>query len=376
MMDQTVLIVDDDEMNIAILEEILGERFPLLTARNGQEAVEQVETHRPWLVLMDIMMPVMNGYDACRAMKIGDELSTPQIILVSAKASTGERVAGYEAGADDYIIKPFEDEELVAKIRVQHRLREAVHEAAEARQQLSRDNDQLTDTVNRQHQELVDSRDLLVFALANLADSRDPETGEHLERIRCYCKLLTDELAQRGPYRDQIDSGFKQHIYQASPLHDIGKVGIPDVILLKPGRLTDREFDLMKQHCLIGARALENVAQHSNGDSFLQMAMDIARSHHERWDGSGYPDGLAGEDIPLSARIAALADVFDALTSVRVYKDAFTVEVARSMIEEESGRHFDPAVVDAFLACFEDFNRIALEMGQVNSVTGPSQQVA
>lgn len=361
-MDRTILIVDDDDMNILILEEIFEGRFPLLKASDGAEAVELAEKHRPWLVLMDIMMPRMNGYDACRVIKQLPE-PTPQVILVSAKASTGERVAGYNAGTDDYIIKPFDDEELIAKVGVQLRLREAQHELAEARRQLAADNVQLHETVDAQLTELDNTRDLIVFALANLADSRDPETGEHLERIRVYCRILADELSQTGPYQQTINQDFVDQIFLASPLHDIGKVGIPDAILLKPGRLSDREFDLMKQHALIGAHALQTVARRGGEGSFLQMAYDIARSHHEWWDGSGYPDGITGSTIPLAARIAALADVFDALTSSRVYKDAFNVEIARSMIEQEGGTHFDPAIVDAFLNRFEEFAAARARIG-------------
>jgi putative two-component system response regulator len=308
---------------------------------------------------MDIMMPRLNGYEACREIKSFAE-PVPQVILVSAKASTTERVIGYESGADDYVIKPFDEAELLAKVHVQLRLREALHDLAEARRELAADNVQLSQTVGRQKQQLTDTRDLIVFALANLADSRDPETGQHLQRIREYCKLLALRLGEHGPYADQIDDAFVEHIYQASPLHDIGKVGIPDAILLKPGRLTDREFDLMKRHSEIGARALDNVCRHGGAGTFLAMAIDIARSHHERWDGSGYPHGLTGHAIPLSARIAAVADVFDALTSVRVYKDAFTVEVAHSMIVQDSGCHFDPVVVEAFADSFDDFRDLRL----------------
>ncbi len=270
-MDQTILIVDDDPINIAILEEILEDRFPLLIAKDGREACELAEQRRPWLVLMDIMMPVMDGYDACRVIKAMSE-PTPQVILISAKASTGERVAGYEAGADDYLIKPFDEDELVAKVRVQLRLSRAVFELGEARRLLEADNDKLTETVCQQSREITDTRDLIVFALANLADSRDPETGEHLERIREYCKVLAEYLSEHGPYTPRIDRQFVEHIYQASPLHDIGKVGIPDVVLLKPGRLTDREFEMMKRHSAIGAHALSNVATHGGAGTFLEIS--------------------------------------------------------------------------------------------------------
>ena len=363
-MDRTILIVDDDELNLAILEEALADHYPLVQARDGAEALEVVEAKRPAIVLMDIMMPRMDGYEATRRIRLLEQGADVSVILVSAKASTGERVKGYEAGADDYLVKPFDDEELLAKVRVHMRLREALSDLDEARARLADDNSQLYETVDAQSRMLIDSRDLVVFALANLADSRDPETGAHLERIREYCRILAEHLALHGPYTEQITPAFIEQIYQASPLHDIGKVGIPDAILLKPGRLSEREFELMKQHSLIGARALQEVAGHGGQGGFLDMAIDIARDHHERWDGSGYPYARSGHDIPLAARIAALADVFDALTSVRVYKAAFTMEVARTMIENDAGTHFDPAIVDAFVACFDLFTATYERIGE------------
>ncbi|MBI1367982.1 MAG: response regulator [Planctomycetes bacterium] len=352
-MNRPILLVDDDETNLAILEEILRDVYPLILARDGEEALAMYRQHKPPLVLLDIMMPKMNGYDVCRAIKQQDKARFTQVILLSAKASMEERVRGYEAGADDYLTKPFEEEELKAKVRVHLRLCEALMELNDARARTELDNGKLEQLVRRRTNELIETRDLVVFGLAKLADSRDPETGDHLERIRAYCRILSEHLAQHGPFAGQITDAFIHTIYLSSPLHDIGKVGIPDAILLKPGRLTDSEFDIMKRHAAIGAEALQDVAQHGTCGGFLQMAIDIARSHHERFDGTGYPDGLSGGAIPLSARIVAVADVFDALTSVRVYKSAYSTEVARTMIINESGKHFDPTVVEAFIACYD-----------------------
>jgi len=354
-----ILIVDDDELNLTILEEILEAEFELIRASNGVAALAKVRDERPALVLLDIMMPEMDGYEACRQIKAGKaDDDIPHVILVSAKASTNERVRGYEVGADDYLIKPFDEDELLAKVRVQMRLHDALEQLDEARAALAADNRQLEDVVEQQTQDLTDTRELIVFAMAKLAESRDPETGEHLERMREYCRILAVELSKRGPYTELIDDEFINNIYRSSPLHDIGKVGVPDAILLKPGRLTNNEFEIMKQHAAIGAEALESVVEHGRSGAFLTMAIDIARHHHERWDGSGYPAGLSGKRIPLAARICALADVFDALTSVRVYKSAFTAEVARSMIVTDAGTHFDPAVVEAFEAVFEQFTAV------------------
>ena len=206
--------------------------------------------------------------------------------------------------------------------------------------------------------QISETRDIAVFVLASLAESRDPETGEHLERIRSYSHILAEELRNNSPYSEWIDDKFIENLYRSSPLHDIGKIGIPDSILLKPGTLSDEEFEIMKQHSLIGAEALGSTIKTSIGESFLEMASDIAKYHHERFDGGGYPEGLKEQEIPLPARIVALADVYDALTSSRVYKLAFRPELAFTMIKEERGRHFDPLVVDAFVNRYNDFLQV------------------
>jgi diguanylate cyclase (GGDEF)-like protein len=203
------------------------------------------------------------------------------------------------------------------------------------------------------------TQDVAVFALAKLADSRDPETGEHLTRMRDYAQTLGRHLSEHGPYRSEIDDEFLDSLYRSSPLHDIGKVGISDAILLKPGRLTTEEFETMKRHAAIGATTLREVARTCQSGGFFAMAARIAHYHHERWDGTGYPEGLKGLDIPLEARIVAVADVFDALTSKRVYKLAYTPQRAKSVIEHDAGRHFDPAIVEAFRECYDDFLKIA-----------------
>jgi putative two-component system response regulator len=195
----------------------------------------------------------------------------------------------------------------------------------------------------------LETRDMAIFMMAKLAESRDPETGQHLERVQRYSRALAEELARTPKYANVIDGDYLRLIFQTSPLHDIGKVGTPDHILLKPGRLTREEFEIMKQHTSLGAQTLDLALEKYPQASFLIMARDIAIAHHEKYDGSGYPNGLSGEDIPLAARIVALADVFDALTSVRVYKDAFSIEKTKEVIIEGRGQHFDPDVVDAFL---------------------------
>ncbi|HBR19553.1 MAG: hypothetical protein A2Y13_00785 [Planctomycetes bacterium GWC2_45_44] len=217
---------------------------------------------------------------------------------------------------------------------------------------------QLETLVQERTTQIAETRDVAMFVIASLAESRDPETGEHLERIRSYCHILAEELRTDSAYSEWIDDKFIGDLYRSSPLHDIGKVGIPDCILLKPGSLTDDEFEIMKQHSLIGSEALGKTIRTVTNAGFLEMAADIAKYHHERFDGTGYPEGLKGKEIPLAARIVAVADVYDALTSSRVYKPAFRPEIAYMMVCQEAGKHFDSVVVDAFIRKHDDFLQV------------------
>ncbi len=354
-MRRRILIVDDHPTNVAVLQELLEDEYELETASSGEECLEKVREFGPDVILLDLMMPGIDGYETCRRIKSAPYGELSQVVLVSAKATAESRVEGYKAGADDYIIKPFDHDELLAKVRVQFRMRDTLLELAGARGELTVQNLKLEEIVRRRTAEIVETRDVAMFALAKLAESRDPETGEHLERMRSYSQILAEHLAQGGPYRDQIDEEFLENLYRSSPLHDIGKVGIPDAILLKPGRLTESEFEVMKRHTIIGAETMSQAARHTDSGGFLQMGASIALGHHERFDGAGYPQGLAGQDIPLEARIVALADVYDALTSARVYKAAFEPEKARGMIVEQTGRQFDSIIVEVFLACQDEF---------------------
>jgi putative two-component system response regulator len=354
-MKNRILIIDDDQLNREILHEILCDEYELAEASSGEQGLLRVSDFGPDLVLLDIMLPGINGYEVCRQIKSvpGSELTV--VAMVSGRASAKERLAGFDAGADDHFVKPFDHNELSTKVGILFRLRGTLLDLAKSRAELQLYSDNLERLVQERTTEVVETRNVAVFALAKLAESRDPETGAHLERMRCYTQILAEQLALEGPYKAQIDERFLRDIYLSSPLHDVGKVGIPDTVLLKPGRLSAGEFVLMQQHAMIGAAALEDAVASTDSGGFLGMAAQIARAHHERFDGSGYPDGLVGLDIPLVGRIVALADVYDALTSVRVYKSAFDVSIARSMIEQETGKHFDPVVVDAFRKRHDDF---------------------
>ncbi len=370
-MKQRVLIVDDNPINVEVLEELLSDDYALATAPSGEAGLRTMKDFAPDLVLLDIMMPGIDGYETCRRIKSDPCGNLTQVVLVSGRASTQERLTGYAAGADGYIVKPFNHDELLATVRIQFRLRGALTELARMKATAEMQNMDLERRVSERTARIRETRNVTMFALAKLADSRDPETGEHLERIRGYCQILADHLSRQGPYGSEIDKQFEEDLYLASPLHDIGKVGIPDAILLKPGKLTADEFEIMKEHASIGAETLEAAAGHTHSGGFLTMAIEIARSHHERFNGSGYPQGLKGQDIPLAARIVALADVFDALTSTRVYKAAMDPGRARTIIEEEAGQHFDPIVVEAFRVRYDD----SIEIWSASQVEGEAELV-
>ena len=324
-----VLIVDDNEIDLELLHATLTRAgYEVDVARNGKQALETVRHGAHRLVISDWEMPEMSGVELCRRIRAHGFTHYIYIILVTARDAAADVVEGLDAGADDFITKPFHPAELCVRLRTGQRIL------------------------------ATDSRDLMIFGLAKLAESRDPETGAHLERIRAYCRAIAQSLSRQDEYSSQVDGEFVRTIYLTSPLHDIGKVGIPDSVLLKPGRLTEREWDIMKQHTVIGAETLLAVAREHPEVAFLNMAHQIALTHHECFDGSGYPRGLSGEEIPLCGRIVALADVYDALTTRRVYKDAFSHDVARSVILEGSSVHFDPDIVAGFLASEEEFIRI------------------
>ncbi len=321
-----ILIVDDDDLALEALSFALTDagHEPVI-ARNGREALEALDDGSCHLVISDWVMPEMDGLELCRQIRGGDFGGYTYIILLTSRDASADIVEGLSAGADDFLTKPFNPAELQVRVRTGERI--------------------LT----------LETRDVAIFAMAKLAESRDSETGEHLERMRNYSRILARHLVIHGTAHERVTTDFARLIYLTSPLHDIGKVGIPDTVLLKPGRLSDREFDIMKTHTTIGAETLDAAVREYPGIVYLRFARDIALTHHERFDGSGYPSGLSGYDIPLSGRVVALADVYDALTSKRVYKAAFAHDVARRMIFDESGKHFDPDIVEAFAMNEEEF---------------------
>jgi len=325
-----ILIVEDDPVPAELLKSTLEEGgYTVIVAENGREAMAILERTSCRLVISDWEMPTMDGLELCRAIRSANLGRYVYVIFLTARTGTANLVEALCAGADEFISKPFEPEELTVRLRTAERI-------------LS-----------------LEARDLVIFSMASLAESRDTETGAHLERVRNYSRALALDLSAQRDFANRVTPAFISLMYQTSPLHDIGKVAIPDHVLLKPGRLDDREFEIMKTHAAHGAATLDMALKRHPGAAFLQMARDIARSHHERQDGTGYPDGLSGEAIPLCARIFSVADVYDALVTKRVYKQAFTHDVARNIILEGCGSQFDPAVVKAFTRCEDRFRAIA-----------------
>ncbi len=350
-----ILIVDDDSAIRRLLRALLSSEYRLAEAASGEHALEILPAFDPALVMLDIGLPGMDGYETCRRIKANHR--DVQVVMVSALSSEEQKRRAFDAGADDYLVKAFDPQDVCARVRLHFQLRDAMANAAAIRAQIASHDSNLRELTEQHIEEVVAIQDTAVFTLAKVAESRDQETGGHLSRIRAYSQILADELARRGPYAGEIGAQFLQDLYRSSPLHDIGKVGIRDDILLKPGRLTAEEFEAMKQHTVIGANILDQAVARLQGGGFLAMAALIARFHYERFDGDGYLAGLVGREIPLLARIVAVADVDDALTSVRPYKPAYSIDQAKSIIEDDAGGHFDPVIVDAFRRRFDDILR-------------------
>ena len=358
----SVLIVDDSEMNRDLLVRRLDKMGLRITeAGNGEEALTALDKESFDLVLLDIMMPVMDGYETLERMKQKHDLKRLPVIMITALDDVDSAVRCIDLGAVDYITKPFNPTLLQSRVSASLDRKRYSDLEEVRRQQIELNNEYLSDQVRQKIQEISRSQLAAIFAMSKLAESRDPETGEHLERMREYCKVLSEYLMHTPKYNSIINTEFVESVYAASPLHDIGKVGVDDRVLLKPGKLTDEEWVQMKLHPVIGAETLREVDRQHPGNSFIRTGIEIAESHHEKWDGSGYPHGLSGEVIPLSARILALGDVYDALTSKRCYKDAFSHEKSLGIILEGNGNHFDPDIVNAFQETESEFMRIRKE---------------
>ncbi len=355
-MEDFVLVVDDEPHVRDLLKTQLGFlEFSVRTTGDADETLAVARSaHPPALVLLDIEMPGTSGVELLREIKHVDEHI--QVVMVSGLHDLDTVRRCLRDGAYDYLAKPFELEDLHNTADRAIERRRLVRQNREYQEQLESANEQLEAEVEARTKEARSTRDAALLTLARLAETRDSDTGMHLERMAEYSRILAEALRDGSPYSDRVDDQFVKELYKSSPLHDIGKVGIPDAILRKPGPLTDEEFAAMREHTTIGGDTLRTVLDRYRGQTtFLTMAMDIAYSHHERWDGGGYPLGLADTDIPLAARIVTLADAYDAITSRRPYKEPFSHEEAVRRVEVDRELHFDPVIVDCFLDCQYEF---------------------
>jgi len=349
-----VLVVDDTPQNLKLMVELLRDQYQTLVANSGARALAIAHgPQRPDIILLDIMMPDMDGYEVLRQLKADEATRHIPVIFLTAKSEVEDETLGLELGAVDYITKPISPPIVLARVRSQL----LVKDAADF---LRSQNQFLEAEVVKRTQRLEAIQDVTVMVMTSMAETRDNETGNHIMRTQRYVERLARQLQPHPRFAALLSEDYIQLLFKSAPLHDIGKVGIPDHILLKPGRLEPDEFEVMKKHTTLGYEAITR-AETALGTEvdFLRIAKEIALSHHEKWDGSGYPQGLREDAIPVSARLMAIADVYDALVSKRVYKSAMPHEQAADIILAGKGQHFDPDVCDAFVAMQSDFKDIA-----------------
>jgi putative two-component system response regulator len=351
---KTILVVDDTPDNLVLMSDLLKDIYKVKVANTGEKALRIAQSDMPPdLILLDIMMPGMDGYEVCRQLKKQTSTQNIPVIFLTAKAGVADEKMGLELGAVDYLTKPISPPIALARVKNHLLLKASADFLRDKSVFLERE-------VVLRTQEVMAIQDVTILSMASLAETRDSETGNHIRRTQFYVKALAEKLANHPRFSSELTENYISLLFKSAPLHDIGKVGIPDNILLKPGRFEPHEFEIMKTHTTLGRDAIEH-AERALGTPvpFLAMAKEIAYGHQEKWDGSGYPQGLAREDIPLSARLMAVADVYDALISRRVYKDGMPHEKAVQIMLDGRGQHFDPDMIDAFLELQDDFRAIA-----------------
>ncbi len=350
----SILVIDDSPEIIGIITSLLGHDYQIKTASSGELALQMLASGpMPDIILLDILMPEMDGYEVCRRLKANLLTRDIPVIFLSTMQDDSDIEKCFAVGAVDYLNKPIHGVVMLSRVKTHYNLNLVANFAKDK-------NQFLVIEVAKRAKELEFIQDVTILAMASLAETRDNETGNHLRRTQHYVLALAEQLRHHPKFSLVLTRPNIELIFKSAPLHDIGKVGIPDAILLKPGKLTAVEFELMKTHAALGYIAIEN-AEKTIGRSapFLKFAKEITGSHHEKWDGSGYPEGLAGEDIPISARLMALADVYDALVSARPYKKPMSHEDSAKIIIEHSGQHFDPDIVNAFISLQDKFKAIA-----------------
>jgi len=363
-----ILAVDDMPALLALLSELLtGAGYTVRQAPSGELALWTAQMRPPEIILLDVRMPGMNGMEVCRQLKANPVTADVPVIFLSAMNESVDKVQGLALGAVDYITKPYQPEEVLARVNTHitlARYRKALEAERTNLEQHVRertaDLEAVAESLRASEREMSDLQEALIVAMASLAETRDNETGAHIMRTQHYVLALAQELARHPKYAKILTEDAIDLLFKTAPLHDIGKVGIPDHILLKPGKLTAEEFEIMKTHTTLGRNIIAATGRRLHtSNQFLTIAEENTLCHHEKWNGTGYPQGLSGEDIPMSARLMAIADVYDAIISRRVYKRAMSHDQAVEILRTERGAHFDPEMVDAFLRITEIFRTIA-----------------
>ncbi len=341
---KTILVVDDEKTNLVRARMLLQEEFNPILVNSGEQCLKYLQNHKPDLILLDIMMPDMDGWQVMKQLKKDPGCSDIPVIFLTADSNPATEKDCFEAGAVDFTLKPIQPASVLSRIR-------RAIELEGYRKDLQR-------IVDQQNQKILDMKYQFVVSIANLVDNRNNMMGEHVKRTAQIVKMLALQLQKQGYEQETLTDRDIEHLYLAAPLHDIGKIKISDNILFKPGRLTEEEFDTMKTHTVFGREVLQEMLAGIEDPEFIQMACDVAAYHHEKYNGKGYPEGLAGEDIPLCARIMAVADVYDALKEPRCYKEAFPLEEVYEIMQDDAGSHFDPAIIKAFMEIREEIEKL------------------
>jgi putative two-component system response regulator len=351
-----ILVVDDAPQNLSLMDDLLSDDYHVKVAPSGVRALKIASAlPQPDLILLDVMMPEMDGYAVCRQLKANAQTRDIPVIFLTAKAQIADEQQGFSVGAVDYITKPISPPIVLARVRTHLMLRAAATF-------LKDKNLYLESEIVKRTEETRLVEEATVLALTSLAETRDNETGNHIMRTQRYVRALAIALRDHPRFSSYLNEQSIVLLFKSAPMHDIGKVGIPDRILLKPGKLTTEEFEVMKSHTTLGFESIQRASERIGRPvAFLQLAGEIALSHQEKWDGSGYPQGLTGDAIPISARLMALADVYDALISRRIYKEPMSHERSVQIIVQGRGQHFDPDIVEAFIAIQDQCLGIAVE---------------
>ena len=360
-----IFLVDDIVANLDQGRNMLKSTYSTYPAQSAEKLFELLENVTPDLILLDINMPVMNGYEAIKKLKADNRYADIPVIFHTAKADDESELEGFDLGAVDYVSKPFSAPLLAKRIETHLLISQQKKDLLDNQVMLQDYANNLADLVQEKTEEVLELQNAVLAAVADLAEFRDKSTGEHINRTKHFFRRLLNQLIDDNVYTDEVSVWDVDLLLQSAQLHDVGKIAISDLILNKPGILTKEEFEIMKTHVALGVDVIERVIKNTRKHAFLDQALVITETHHEKWDGTGYPKGLKGYDIPLQGRLMAIVDVYDALISDRPYKKAFPHDVAKKIMLESSGTHFDPVLVEAFVRAENEFVNLAQEQASI-----------